>query len=247
MKAVPFEYRFRYALHALLYFCGFAFYWLPSQRDPSWLMLTPLLIKLRIFNFTSASVTLLIAGTICAIVGAWLRTYGSAFLGAGIVESRDMHGEGVLSDGPYRYVRNPLYLGTFLHTLALALLMPMYGAAFVVVALALFQLRLIFTEEPFLAAKLGEPYREYCRRVPRLLPSLRPRTASSDAHPQWLQAVLGESYMIGVALSFAAFDVLYVAGKLYNPFILTQCVLVSFGVSLVLRAINPKRPTQAAQ
>jgi protein-S-isoprenylcysteine O-methyltransferase Ste14 len=246
MKAAPFDYRFRFAIHAMLYFLGFAFYWLPSQRDPSWLMLTPLLTKTHAFNFTSASITLLVAGTICALVGAWLRTYASAFLGAGIVESRDMHGNQVLADGPFRYVRNPLYIGTFLHTLALSLLMPMYGAIFVVVTLALFQWRLIFTEEPFLRASLGQPYIDYCRRVPRLLPSLRAGISASGARPHWLQAVLGESYMIGVALGFVIFDVLYAAGKLYSPFILTQCVVVSFGLSLVLRAINSKsnQPSQ---
>jgi hypothetical protein len=42
--------------------------------------------------------------------------------------------------------------------------------------------------------------------------------------------LLAEIYAIGVALSFAVF------GWRYNAFLLTKCVLVCFGVSLVARA-----------
>ena len=68
-------------------------------------------------------------------------------------------GSGMLQDGPFRYVRNPLYLGTFLHTLALALLMPLSGAIFCIVAIGVLQLRLIFAEEPFSQRKAGSSLR----------------------------------------------------------------------------------------
>jgi hypothetical protein len=177
---------------------------------------------------------LLVVATVLAALGAWLRLWGAAYLGAGIVQSHSMHGDAVLADGPYRRLRNPLYLGTFLHTIALALLMPPSGAIFTIVAIGILQLRLIFAEEPFLAAKLGQPYLDYCKRVPRLLPSLTPRVPTSGGKPRWLQAVLGEIYMIGVALSFAVF------GWRYNAILLTRCVLISLGVSLVVRAAMPR-------
>jgi protein-S-isoprenylcysteine O-methyltransferase Ste14 len=233
MKAIPFEYRFRYALHALIYFLGFAFYWLHNAHQSTWLMLTPWLERTGWLSFTGATITLLSLAIFFATIGAFLRTWGAAYLGAGIVQSQDMHGDTILADGPYRRTRNPLYLGTFLHTFALALLMSPYGALFTIVMIGLFQLRLIFTEEPFLAAKLGRPYLDYCKRVPRILPSLTPRIPPSGAKPRWLQAVLGESYMIGTALSFAIF------GWRYNAFLLTKCVIISLGISLVLRALAP--------
>lgn len=240
MKQAPFDYRNRYAIHTIVYVLGFVAYAIPSQRDPAWITLTPILRKTGIFSFSSASLALLVAAFVVAAIGAGLRTWGSSYLGAGIVESPTTHGNRLLADGPYRYVRNPLYLGTILHTLAISLLMPTYGALFAVVVLTLFQFRLIAVEEPFLQQQLGEAYMEYKRRVPRLLPSLRARVAGSGARAQWLQAILSESYMLGVALSFFAFDVLYLAKVLYNPFVLQQCVLVSFGLSLVLRAVAPK-------
>ncbi len=67
----------------------------------------------------------------------------------------------------------------WVHTLALALLMPVSGAVFTMGLVALLQLRLILGEEDFLRARLGEAYAAYCARVPRLLPALRPRVAAS--------------------------------------------------------------------
>jgi protein-S-isoprenylcysteine O-methyltransferase Ste14 len=241
MKTAPFDYRARFGIHALLYFCGFAFYWfrsfdfywLPDTHESTWLVLTPQLERTGL-SFTGATVTLLALAIFFAAAGAFLRTWGAAYLGARIVQSPDMHGNSVLADGPYRRSRNPLYLGTFLHTIALALLMSPYGAIFTVITIGLFQLRLIFVEEPFLAATLGQPYLDYCKRVPRILPSLTPRVPPSGRQPHWLQGVLGESYMIGVAVSFAVF------GWRYNAFLLTKCVIISLGVSLVLRALAPK-------
>jgi protein-S-isoprenylcysteine O-methyltransferase Ste14 len=234
MQTAPFDYRFRYIIHTLLYICGFAFYWLPDSHESTWLVLTPQLERTGWFSFTAATITLLSIAIFCAAVGAFLRTWGAAYLGAGIVQSQDMHGNAVLADGPYRRSRNPLYLGTFLHTIALALLMPPYGALFTIVTIGLFQLRLIFTEEPFLAAKLGQPYLDYCKRVPRILPSLTPRVPPSGRQPHWLQGLLGEIYMIGVAVSFAVF------GWRYNAFLLTKCVIIAFGISLICRAVQPR-------
>jgi hypothetical protein len=52
--------------------------------------------------------------------------------------------------------------------------------------------------------------------------------------PRWRQAITGEIYMWGVAGSFAF------AGWRYNASLLTQCVLVSLGVGLVVRAVLPR-------
>jgi protein-S-isoprenylcysteine O-methyltransferase Ste14 len=241
MKSAPLDYRFRYAIHTLIYVLGFVAPWNyrlhidpAGSRSHTWGLLAS---ELGQGTLTSFNVLLLFA-ILMAALGALLRTWGAAYLGAGIVQSEDMHGNSVLADGPYRHLRNPLYLGTFLHTVALTLLMPPSGALFAIVAIGLFQIRLILTEEPFLAARIGQPYLDYCKRVPRLLPSLTPRVSPSGAHPLWLQAVVGEIYMIGVALSFMVF------GWHYNTAVLTltKCVIICLGVSLVVRAFAPKTP-----
>jgi protein-S-isoprenylcysteine O-methyltransferase Ste14 len=185
---------------------------------------------------------LLVAAIVCALVGAWVRTWGAAYLGSSIVKSAAMHSaaapeanaDGILTDGPFGYVRNPLYLGTFLHTLAISLLMPRSGAIFAIVAMGALQLWLIHGEEGFLTAKLGEPYKAYCALVPRLVPALRRKVAAAGLAPRWGQALVGEVYFWGVALSFAAL------GWRYNASLLIRCVIVSVGVSIVARALISK-------
>jgi len=197
-----------------------------------WGMLAALLSKTGIMSIQSAFNVVLGMGILCAVTGAWLRTWGSAYLGADVMSDATMRGEGVVADGPYRHLRNPLYLGAWVNTLAVALLMPASGAVFTIVLIVLFQMRLILAEESFLGGKQGGAYRAYCARVPRLLPALRPRIAASGARARWTQAVLAEIMMWGVTVSFA------VLGWRYNAFLLTKCVLVWLGVSLVVRAFR---------
>jgi len=76
----------------------------------------------------------------------------------------------VVKDGPYRFTRNPMYLGmvSMLGGLALALGTAGPWAALVALAATL-QLRFIRNEERALAAALGEPYERYRRTVRRWL------------------------------------------------------------------------------
>lgn len=188
-------------------------------------------------SFSASTNAVLLMGILFALAGAALRTWGAAYLGSGVVQDSSMHGDRIVAAGPYRYMRNPLYLGTFLHTIALALLMMPSGALFTIIVIGSLQLRLMFAEEFFLAAKLGEPYRAYCAAVPRIVPSLRARVAQSAVQPAWGVALLGEIYMWGVVASFVAF------GWKYNAFLIIQGVVVSLGISLVARAFVPKPNT----
>lgn len=241
MKATAFEFRFRFLIHAVLYVVGFVMpwnKWLHLDTVRTWQWLASLLTRTGWLGFSTATLAVLVLGTLFALAGALWRTWGAAYLGSHVVKDSAMHGHRMVAAGPYRYVRNPLYLGTFLHTFALALLTMPSGAAFMLVTVGLFQLRLIGAEEVFLHQRLGEAYQAYCVEVPRLFPSLRPRLESSEATPSWGVAVLSEIYMWGVVVSFAAL------GWMYNSILILQGVIVSLGLSLVARAFVPK-PSQA--
>jgi protein-S-isoprenylcysteine O-methyltransferase Ste14 len=236
MRATELEFRLRFWIFLLIYVLGFLAPWDgflhldgAGPNAHVWGLLAVAISKAGILPIAAAFNLVLVAGILCAAAGAWLRTWASAYLGADVVGDQRMRGGNVVADGPYRHVRNPLYLGIWVHTLALALLMPASGAIFTVVLVGAFELRLMLGEEAFLRGELGEEYAAYCARVPRLLPALKPRVAASSARPRWLQAALAEIYMWGVTASFATL------GWRYNGVLLTKCVLVSLGVSLVVR------------
>jgi protein-S-isoprenylcysteine O-methyltransferase Ste14 len=236
MKATALEFRFRYLIHAVIYALGFTTPWnkwlhLDSIRTWQWIAALP--SRSGWLSFQSATVLVLIFGILCALIAASLRTWAAAYLNSSIVKDSSMHGNQVVAEGPYRFLRNPLYVGTFVHTFALALLMPPSGALFCIVFIGLFQLRLIAGEEAFLTTKLGEPYLIYRTKVPALFPALTPRVPASSEHAQWPQAFLGELYMWGVVIAFAA------VGWRYNSFLIIQGVVVSLGISLIARAFIP--------
>ncbi len=252
-KSSALEFRLRYWIHAVLIALGFWAPWnaiqqkgvveITSANTHTWGILAANLAPYvgsagNPVNIVTAFNVLLSIAIVCAVLGALLRTWGASYLGTSVVESGTMHTapatSGILEDGPYRHLRNPLYLGTFLHVLALALLMSRSGAIFTIITIGLMQLRLIFGEEAFLSQKLGAPYQAYCARVPRLLPALRPRIPAAGRKPHWLQAFAGEVYFWGVALSFAFLGWAYVTPRLI------QAVIVSFGVALLVRAFTPK-------
>jgi protein-S-isoprenylcysteine O-methyltransferase Ste14 len=189
-------------------------------------------------SIASAFNLLLVVGILCAFVGAALRTWGSAYLGIDVMRDQNMRADEVVADGPYRYVRNPLYLGMWFNALALALLMPVSGAIFMLVLAVAITIRTILREEAFLRTQLGDTYIAYCAKVPRLLPALRPRIASLGAKPRWPQAALAEIFMWGVAVAFL------VLGWRYDAHLLIQCVLVSLGVSLVVRGLTQQRRSE---
>jgi protein-S-isoprenylcysteine O-methyltransferase Ste14 len=246
MKASALEFRLRFWIAIVVYTLGFLAPWdLWLHLDGTgpnthvWAQLAVLLSRNGLMSITGAFNAVLVAAIVCAGLGAWMRTWGSAYLGVDVMRDRVFRSDGVVADGPYRYLRNPLYLGVWVHTLALTLLMPVSGAIFCLVAIVLFQLRLIYAEEAFLLARLGEPYAAYCARVPRLLPSLRPRVAASGARPHWLRAALAEIFMWGMTASFA------VLGWQYDAHLLLRCVLVWLGVSLIVRAVAGGREEPA--
>jgi protein-S-isoprenylcysteine O-methyltransferase Ste14 len=78
--------------------------------------------------------------------------------------------------GPYRYVRNPMYVGAFIVLLGFGLVERSPAILlFTLPWLLLAHLFVILYEEPHLRSTFGETYDEYCRAVRRWLPRARAR------------------------------------------------------------------------
>ncbi len=238
MKATVFEFRFRVLIAATIYVVGF---WAPWTRygaaappTTAWLALSTTLANWGWLPLDQATITVTLLAIFFACAGAAVRIWGAAYLGASVVQSPAMHAGEMVASGPYRFVRNPLYLGTWLFSVGVSILMPPSGALFFLVANVIFYIRLMLAEEDYLAAELGPAYLEYKQRVPRLLPSVSPRIPAATARPRWLQGVMGEIYPAGFALCMA------ILAWRYNPNILIRCVLLCFGLSLLVRAFLPR-------
>ncbi|HVB98264.1 MAG TPA: isoprenylcysteine carboxylmethyltransferase family protein [Candidatus Dormibacteraeota bacterium] len=130
-----------------------------------------------------------------ASLGAFWRTWGSAYLGASVVQDKQLHTERLVADGPYRRTRNPLYFGNMLFAAAMAIVLsPATGAIFLVGMWILVRL-FIRDEEAGLEDSRGESYRAYRAAVPRLAPAWRAQIPTGGARPRWVQGFCGESMM----------------------------------------------------
>jgi protein-S-isoprenylcysteine O-methyltransferase Ste14 len=100
------------------------------------------------------------------MVGAFFRMWATLYIGG-------RKGRTLVCEGPYSITRNPLYFGTLLMAVAVALFLRSWTlSAGLALASTAYLFVTIPSEERRLRGKLGAEYAQYCRRVPRLIPRL---------------------------------------------------------------------------
>jgi protein-S-isoprenylcysteine O-methyltransferase Ste14 len=107
-------------------------------------------------------------------LGLAIRVWAVAALGRAFRTTVEVDpGQGIVSSGPYRWVRHPSYTGLLLILAGLGLAAGNWLALAGCVALPLAALlRRIHVEEAELTRVLGQPYRAYQARTKRLVPGL---------------------------------------------------------------------------
>jgi protein-S-isoprenylcysteine O-methyltransferase Ste14 len=141
------------------------------------------------------------------LAAALMRTWGSAYLHKDIVYAADVKSASLVAGGPYRHVRNPLYFGNLLLAIGVGALASRTGFAFLVVAMFVFNYRLILREESELGGARGQSYDDYRRAVPRFFPSPWPRVPRADQRAQWAAGFKAESWCWAFALGVVAFAI----------------------------------------
>lgn len=227
-------FRFRYLLHVAIYALGFVITGNGTRAaglQRVWLWLPEVLAARSSVSLQQGIATVTGLAILCSVSAALLRTWASAYLGPQVVVSPSFQGESITAGGPYRLLRNPLYLGVLLHTIAICVLLS-WPAAVVVMALTFaLEWTLVAAEERYLSARMGEAYQSYRDRVPRFIPRLAGNSGFGSVRPQWGRAFLSEIYIWGAAFSFAAF------GRTYNAVLIVQGLVVSLGISIVVRGL----------
>jgi len=79
----------------------------------------------------------------------------------------------LITEGPYRWVRHPMYSGLMLYFIALALVSAYWPFAVLAFLMIPLLYRSATSEEALLVERYPIQYSEYTRRTPRLIPRLR--------------------------------------------------------------------------
>ena len=151
--------------------------WPPPKKDTwqqwvSWTLFTismfgmPLLGILNFESLGQGHWTRFLVGGLACLIGFAIDIWGTRTLTA----QQSLGGKGkIITEGPYRFTRNPQYVGFILIYAGVILISYSFMAAVTGALLVLAFLTLPFSEEPWLRLQYGEPFIEYCKNVPRFI------------------------------------------------------------------------------
>ena len=191
--------------------------WLFRQR--TWLPL-PIAAALIVIPAPPASSVrpFWIAGLALIVAGEAIRFWSVHHIGA-ISRTRSDRLGPLVATGPFAFVRNPLYIGNIALWAGFAVIAQLLWLAPAIILLLAFEYHAIVRwEETLLAARLGEAYREYCRRVHAWLPSWQVPAASRPPTTfSWRQTLFSErGTLIAIAVGFA---LLYAKSLIASAFV----------------------------
>jgi protein-S-isoprenylcysteine O-methyltransferase Ste14 len=202
MQATLFEFRNRWWIIFLLFMVAFLAYAVDHMNTGEavarWIC-----HQLKVPVTDNAFRIVFGCGALLLALAAFLRTWGTSYLQAEVMRDSHVHTEKLLADGPYRHVRNPLYLGNIIMAMAIGVMASRLGFLILAIGMTIFVIRLLLREEAELARDQGEPYLRYCAAVPRLVPSLRPRVPAAGNPAHWNQGFRAELMYWLMALAMA--------------------------------------------
>jgi protein-S-isoprenylcysteine O-methyltransferase Ste14 len=155
---------------------------------------------------TRGGLPTILTGVGLTFAGELVRVWGVRHIGV-ISRTRSDRLGPLISRGPFGYVRNPLYLGNVGLWVGFALAAREVWLALLIVAiLGVAYHAIVRWEETVLEQRIGQPYRDYVRRVPRWLPTIATRPArvasvQSPARFTWQETLYSER---GTLLAIAA-------------------------------------------
>jgi protein-S-isoprenylcysteine O-methyltransferase Ste14 len=135
--------------------------------------------------------------------GELLRLFAVRQIGA-ISRTRTDRLGPLIAAGPFRWVRNPLYIGNIALWVGFALAAQLPWLAVPIALLLMLEYHAIVRwEERLLAERLGESYRSYMARVPRWIPRVPDHDSTAPSAPgfTWRQTIFSErGTLIAIAL-----------------------------------------------
>jgi protein-S-isoprenylcysteine O-methyltransferase Ste14 len=136
---------------------------------------TPIPFLIVMLVWAQPTLSSLITGFCVTLLGEAVRFWGVAIAGTETRTTGDPGATNLITDGPFAYVRNPLYIGNILMYVGFGVMANALMPWLPLVALCyfIFQYGMIVSrEEEQLRQAFGEEYVRYTQQVPRFVPRL---------------------------------------------------------------------------
>ena len=156
---------------------------------------TPIPLIIVVLILAKPSWTSFITGFVVVFLGETLRFWGVAYAGSATRTTGRAGGEKLITDGPFGYVRNPLYLGNFLMSFGFLIMSWAWMPWMVLIFILLFGIQYSFIvrhEEEYLSKKFDEEYTHYTQYVHRWIPRLKKYPLHGKSNPRFLKALKSE-------------------------------------------------------
>lgn len=141
---------------------------------------TPIPFLLVMIWFAQPTPLSLVVGFAIVMMGEMIRFWGVSIAGAETRTTGGVGGTYLITNGPFGYVRNPLYVGNMLLYAGIGVMSYALFPWLLLGACAWFYLQyylIVTKEEEFLAVKFANEYAAYTKEVRRFLPRLTPYVA----------------------------------------------------------------------
>ena len=128
-------------------------------------------------------------GAILVAIGEAIRFWGVSYAGSETRTTGNVGGSSLVTQGPFAYVRNPLYIGNILMYFGISIMSNSLFPFLQIVSILYFTFQyyfIIIEEEGFLREKFTEKYNNYYISVNRFLPKTTP-------YPQLTQSGLKQN------------------------------------------------------
>ena len=134
---------------------------------------TPIPFIILMIVYAEPTITTLAVGFTIALTGEAIRFWGVSIAGSETRTTGAVGATNLITDGPFGYVRNPLYVGNIMMYVGCGImsdaLVPWLQIAALVWFIIQYQL-IVSREEEHLQEAFGEEYRRYVKNVPRFIP-----------------------------------------------------------------------------
>jgi len=122
----------------------------------------------EIGNFRFIGPAFILIGIIGSLACYWNFIFDAK--GAPLIEGMQEH---LIVKGLYKYVRNPIYISWYLIILGEVIYFTSLDLLYYLLGwMVFFQVKVVFSEEPYLSVTFGESYESYCKSVRRWIPRL---------------------------------------------------------------------------
>lgn len=143
------------------------------------------------------------------LIGEWIRLWGVAYAG-GATRTRNVGAPRLITNGPFGYVRNPLYIGNMIMYVGATIIANVWMPYLIMVVLFYFAIQyyfIVILEENKLIQLFKEEYKEYTQTVPRFLPRLKPINSQNPTKPNYPNAFRSER---STFMSFSTIIILFI-------------------------------------